>query len=161
VNICWLVLSNRSAKSDLEFSKVSVRGAPKNLEVHWFPARLAQHLESFASNRRYRVARIPIITTFVVAMLLFAFDTDWLPYTLLELGDLDLGRFAFALERYLVALPHSDAPYGFRSNLREKLGIAALNDKSVSEHGGHRPRNRCLSLMFPRHFGCPNNGRIP
>jgi hypothetical protein len=33
VNIYWLVLTDCSARSDVEFGKVSVRGAPNNLEM--------------------------------------------------------------------------------------------------------------------------------
>ena len=139
VNICGLVLTDCSTKSDMEFGKVSVRGAPKNLEMLWLPARLAHHLVSFASNRRDRVARILTFTTFVMAVLFFAFDVDRLPRTLLDLGNLDLGRFELAFERYLVAPPQPDAPYGVGSNVREKLAIATFNDKSVSKHGGHFP----------------------
>jgi hypothetical protein len=141
-----LSLANHSIEFDMEFPEVSLQGAPKNLEALWPSARNARHLESFASGRHDLVARILIVMRCAVAMLPFVFDTDQIPRTLPDLCHLEVGNFPFALELHFIAFLQSDKAHHLRSDVRLKLAIAALNDKSVSKHSIHTPGDRRLSL---------------
>src|ERR1039457_2379696 len=98
-----------------------------------FPSWLGDDLEAMTRDCRDRLGGIPIGMRFLVVVLLLVFDPDRLSIRLDDLGDLDLGRLAFASHADLVAFLKPDELDGLRPDVSEIFHVLALDDETMSE----------------------------